>query len=265
MKVTFYGYNAFIIEAGDKKIAIDPGALFLYYFRMTTVIPEEQWPGITHIFVTHGDPDHYWHTDRVAKASGAPVIMNHTMIREINGKALALGPRAKGLGFTTEFERCVTLGVDEEVNVDGVSVTGLKATHGPLTLKIGPFSVMTMTPGPNERVGWGALGFHLQFDGLSIVNLGDTLLHAEEWSRIDKPDLLMIPIGGRVIRNTMDEAEALEAVKVIKPKLVIPCHYNCLGLFSRKYNPADDKAFKKSVEQAGFQCRILASGESIEI
>jgi L-ascorbate metabolism protein UlaG (beta-lactamase superfamily) len=28
MKIKFYGYNAFLIESGDKKIAIDPGALF---------------------------------------------------------------------------------------------------------------------------------------------------------------------------------------------------------------------------------------------
>jgi len=33
MKITFYGYNSFIIESGDKKIAIDPGALFFYWFR----------------------------------------------------------------------------------------------------------------------------------------------------------------------------------------------------------------------------------------
>jgi len=265
MKISFYGYNAFIIEAGDKKIAIDPGALFLYFFRMTTVIPKEQWPGITHIFVTHGDPDHYWHADRVAKASGAPVIMNHTMIRDINGKSLALGPRSKGLAFTAEFDRYVTLGVDEKVDIDGVSVTGLKATHGPLTLKIGPFRVMTVTPGPEERVGWGAIGFHMQFDGISIVNLGDTFLHAEEWSQIGSPDLLMIPIGGREIRNTMDEADALEAVKVIKPRLVIPCHYNCLGLFSRKYNPADDAWFKNSVIEAGYRCEILQVGQSLSL
>lgn len=28
MKITHYLYNAFIIESGGKKIAIDPGALF---------------------------------------------------------------------------------------------------------------------------------------------------------------------------------------------------------------------------------------------
>ena len=28
MKIQFYGYNAFLIESGDKLLAIDPGALF---------------------------------------------------------------------------------------------------------------------------------------------------------------------------------------------------------------------------------------------
>jgi len=41
----------------------------------------------------------------------------------------------------------------------------------------------------------------------------------------------------------------LQAVQIIKPKLVVPCHYNCLAFFSKKYNPADDKTFKKDVEE----------------
>ena len=71
MKIKHYLYNSFIAEWDDKKIAIDPGALFFYYFRLTTLIPKSEWQNISHIFVTHGDPDHYWHTDRVLKASGA--------------------------------------------------------------------------------------------------------------------------------------------------------------------------------------------------
>jgi len=31
MKITHYLYNTFIIKSGDKKIAIDPGALFFYF------------------------------------------------------------------------------------------------------------------------------------------------------------------------------------------------------------------------------------------
>ena len=75
MKITYYQYNAFLIEEGNKKIAIDPGSLFAYYFKFTTLIPKEEWKGVTHIFVTHGDPDHYWHVDRVAKESGAKIIL----------------------------------------------------------------------------------------------------------------------------------------------------------------------------------------------
>ena len=58
MKITHYLYNSFVIESGNKKLAIDPGAMFFYFFRLTTVIPKSEWKDITHIFVTHGDIDH---------------------------------------------------------------------------------------------------------------------------------------------------------------------------------------------------------------
>ncbi len=264
MKISFYGYNAFLINSNDKKIAIDPGALFFYFFRFTTLIPESEWKSITHIFVTHGDPDHYWHTDRVAEASSAPVICNKTMVRDIEGKPLMLGPRDKGLAFTTPFNKLHTLSVDETIELDGMSITGIKTTHGELILKLGPIS-KTVKPGPEERVGWGAIGFDIQLDGKRVVNLGDTLLHTKEWEAINNPDVLMIPIGGGAIHNTMDEREALQAVKIMQPKLVIPCHYNCPAFFTKKYNPADDRMFKEEVEKTGARCVILHQGESITI
>ena len=264
MKIRFYGYNTFLIESADKKIAIDPGALFMYWFRFTTLIPKSEWESITHLFITHGDPDHYWHADRVAKASNAPVICNKTMVREVNGKALMLGPRAKGVAFTTEFNHLNLLSVGETIELDGMSITGLKATHGELVLKIGPFT-KTVKTGPNERIGWGGMGFDIKLDGKRLVNLGDTLLHAKEWESIQEPDVLMIPIGGKVAHNTMDEAAAVQAVKIIQPKLVIPCHYNCPGLFSKSLNPADDQQFKKEVEEAGSQCIIMNIGDVVEL
>jgi len=264
MKITHYLYNAFVIESGDKKVAIDPGALFFYFFRFTTLIPKSEWCSITHIFVTHGDPDHYWHTDRVAAASGAPVICNKTMVKNIDGKALMLGPRAKGLAFTTSFINLHTLSVDETIQLDGMTITGIKATHGELTLNIGPFS-KTFIPGTNERIGWGAIGFEIQLDGKTIVNLGDTLLHENEWKTIKNPDVLMIPIGGSIKHNTMGEKEALLAVKIMRPKLVIPCHYNCPGLFTRKLNPADDAMFKREVEELGIECHIMHNGDEVEV
>ncbi len=264
MKITHYLYNTFVIESGNKKIAIDPGGLFFYFFRFTTVIPKSEWESITHIFVTHGDPDHYWHMDRVAKVSNAPVICNKTMVKNIGGKTLMLGPRDKGLAFTTPMEKLHTISVDETIQFDGMSITGIKATHGAITLKVGPLS-KTLKPGPEERVGWGAIGFNIKLDGKSVVNLGDTLLHEKEWQSIKNPDVLMIPIGGKTVHNTMDEKEAIQAVKIMQPKLVIPCHYNSPALFSKKYNPADDKMFKKEVEKMGIACHIMGNGDEIEI
>lgn len=264
MKISFYGYNTFLIKSGDKTIAIDPGALFFYWFRFTTLIPKSEWESITHIFITHGDPDHYWHADRVAEASKAPVICNKTMVMDVNDKALMLGPRDKGLAFTTKFNNLHTLSIGKTIQLDGMSVTGIKTTHGELVLKIGPFS-KTVKPGPEERVGWGAIGFEITLDSKRIVNLGDTLLHEKEWQSFNEPDVLMIPIGGKTVHNTMDVDEAVQAVKNMAPKLVIPCHYNCPAFFTKTYNPADDQLFKREVEKTGAKCAILGMGESIDL
>ena len=263
MKITHYLYNAFLIEEGDKKIAIDPGGLLLYFFRMTTLIPKTEWGSITHIFITHGDPDHYWHADRVAEASGAAVICNHTMVSKANGQALMLGPRSKGVKFTTLIRNVHAVGVGETIELNGLKVTGIKTTHGSLVLKVGPFS-KTVHPGPNERIGWGAIGFDIQLEGKHIVNLGDTLLEAE-WGTIPRPDVLMIPIGGKAVHNTMDEEDALKAVKQIKAAFVIPCHYNVPAFFSKAYNPADAEYFRREVEKMGSRCALLERGETVEI
>lgn len=264
MKIHFYGYNAFLVSSKDKLIAIDPGALFFYWFRFTTLFPKSVWKDITHIFITHGDPDHYWHADRVAQASHAPVIFNKSMLQEVNGQVLALGPRAKGMAFTTKFETTYPLSINETIEVDGMTITGVKATHGELLLKLGPFKKVIKT-GINQRIGWGAIGFDITLNGQRILNLGDTLLHEQEWDKFSEPDILMIPIGGKTTHNTMDENQAIQAVKRLKPKVVIPCHYNCPGLFSKSLNPANELKFKLDTESLGVRCIIMKAGDSIEL
>ena len=56
MVIKHYLYNAFIIEEGGKKIAIDPGQN-LWLLKFGSLIPKSEWESITHIFITHGDPD----------------------------------------------------------------------------------------------------------------------------------------------------------------------------------------------------------------
>ena len=123
----------------------------------------------------------------------------------------------------------------------------------------------TLYPGPGERVGWGAIGYEIELDGMRLVNLGDSLLERDAWRDVSQPDLLMIPIGGEVVGNTMDVKQAVEAVEMIQPKVVVPCHYNCPAFFTKRYNPANARAFKEEVEALGSRCVILSGGESLTL
>ncbi len=260
LRISYYEYNAFIIEYGGKRVAIDPGATFAYYFQFHSVIPKSIWPAVSHIVITHGDPDHYWFAHKMAKVSGAPVIMNRTMMKETPKGPKALGPRSRGLKFDWNLASPELFAPGETRNVDGIRFTAVKTTHGPLSLRMGPF-VKVEYPGPKERVGWGSLGFIMTWNGRTLVNLGDTLLEEEAWSSIVEPDVLMLPIGGKDAGNTMGVEEAIEAVRLMKPGVVIPMHYNLRALFTNKYCPADAQEFRAGIEKLGSSCIVLTPGD----
>ena len=67
--------------------------------------------------------------------------------------------------------------------------------------------------------------FHLMFDGLNIVHLGDlgqSKLTEEQVSQIGQTDILLIPVGGVY---TIGAEEASQVVSKIEPSFVIPMHY----------------------------------------
>ena len=66
--------------------------------------------------------------------------------------------------------------------------------------------------------------FIFELPGLNVVHLGDLghVLNDNEVSAIGKTDILMIPVGGG---PTIDPAAAIEVIKQLKPKVVIPMHY----------------------------------------
>lgn len=107
-----------------------------------------------------------------------------------------------------------------------------KRATSPLTLRLGCFT-KTLSPVPRERIGWGAIGFVVRFDGQGVVNPGDTLLEREAWKAIEPPDVLMAPVGGATAAN---------------------------GFFSRSANPADPERFRAQVEAIGSRCVVLEAG-----
>jgi L-ascorbate metabolism protein UlaG (beta-lactamase superfamily) len=262
MRITHYLYNAFLVEEGGIKVAIDPGQHFsLFDFR--SLIPEKEWPTVTHIVITHGDPDHHWQSDRVADASGAPVVCGVGLTKTENGKTLVIDPRGKELTSWVPFDNLHPLDVGDTLAIDGVTFEAVPAVHGPIEVSLLGFKIRRQ-PGPGERTGLGATGFKMSIGRQTVLNLGDSLLLGQ-WDEL-RPTVLMIPIGGLGQDTwTMDVDDALQAVERIDPETVIPCHYNVPFLWKRKIAVADDARFKREVEALGKRCCILGAGDVLTV
>lgn len=81
--------------------------------------------------------------------------------------------------------------------------------------------------------------FHLMFDNLDIVHLGDlgqSKLTEEQVAQIGSTDILLIPVGGVY---TIDSKAASDIVSQLEPKIIIPMHYKMEGL-KFELNPVDN-------------------------
>lgn len=72
-----------------------------------------------------------------------------------------------------------------------------------------------------KQNGW--LGFIVTVDGVRIYHAGDTDLIPEIGSL--EADIALLPVSGTYV---MTAEEAIEAAKIIKPKLAIPMHYGAI-------------------------------------
>lgn len=101
-----------------------------------------------------------------------------------------------------------------EYEVSGVAVTGIKSFHD---------------NSEGSEKGQNVI-FHLLFDGLDIVHLGDlgqTKLTEEQVAAIGQTDILLIPVGDIY---TIDAKVASDIVSQLEPKIIIPMHYKIDGL-----------------------------------
>ena len=219
--LTFYGQSTFVLAHGETRIVIDP------WFT------ENPWKTATaddidvqYILVSHAHGDHIGDAAGIAKRTGAKVISTSEITRMLGSQGVTnLHPMSIGGKWNFEF--------------GWVKVTN--AIHG------------------SGVAGGQAAGFIVNFYGKVIYFAGDTALFGD-MAYIGKANLdyALLPIGDNY---TMGPEDATEAVGLLKPKKVIPIHYNTNPLI--KQNPQD---YKKMVEtRYNIPVVIMNPGASITL
>lgn len=101
------------------------------------------------------------------------------------------------------------------------------------------------------------LGFLLGCENQSVFHAGDTDL-IDDFSEI-RADIALFPIGGTF---TMDCVDAVRAVKTMKPKYVVPMHFNTFKMIQQ-----DPNEFKQKIEKSVLKTKalVLKPGQKVKI
>lgn len=217
----FHGHACFSLTHGNISLLFDP---FFTGNPLTATNPED----ITcnYILVSHGHGDHLGDTVQIAKKTGATVITTAELAAQVGQQDCA--------------NISMHLGGKRTFDFGYVRIT--PAFHG------------AGVPGGH------AAGFIVNFFGKTVYFAGDTALFGDMalLGRLETIDYALLPIGDNY---TMGPADALEAVKLLTPRTVIPMHYNTWPLIAQS-----PEAFKAKVEaQLDIPVTIMAPGQSIEL
>jgi L-ascorbate metabolism protein UlaG (beta-lactamase superfamily) len=208
-KLTFHGHACFSIECDDgTALVIDP------FFEGNPVCDHDgSEVEADFILLTHGHADHLGDAIPLAERTGATIIATFEIATYMQGKGLATSPQSIGGGVYYPFGY----------------VRMTPALHGGMVELPGAEGFTTMPA-----------GFLVDLtSGQRFHHTGDTGLLADMGLLKGRVDVLVLPIGDRY---TMGPSEAVRAVELIEPSVVIPCHYNTWPPIEQ-----DGEAFKAAV------------------
>ena len=194
--------------------------------------------------------------------------LSHACFEIKNEKTILIDPFFKGNDLAPKYENNPDIILVTHEHYDHADISGFNSTivstpsfnsEDYVKMKIGEVKeidgVKIVMVEASHHQSQYASGFIIEIHEKRIYHPGDTYLEAIK-NRGDI-DIFLVPIGGHYTMNT---EEALEALKIVKPKLAIPMHFNTFDKIK-----ADPNEFKEKAEKLGFNVQILEIGHSIEI
>lgn len=224
VKLTYHGHAAWEIETSGVHVWLDP---YLGENPKAVVRPDQI--AADYIVLSHAHFDHLGDTEAIARRTGAKVIAQNELAKYLLAKGLEAEALQIGGSQDFPFGRVKLVPAFHSSSIDGVAI-GREA------------------------------GILLRdTDGVVLYHAGDTCLFSD-MALIGRAglDVALVPIGDKF---TMGPEDAAAAVDLLKPRLVVPMHYNTWDSIVQ-----DPHAWKAMVEaRTTAEVLVMEPGESREV
>lgn len=222
-QLTWLGHAAFLIQTDSHRLLIDP---FLTGNPQATIRADEV--GADYILLTHGHGDHLGDTPAIAHRTGATVIANYEIVTYLSSHHGIKNVSPQHLGG--------------EVRYPWGSLKLTLALHGSSL--------------PDGSYGGNPAGLLLRLPNATVYHAGDTGLFGDMALIGDEGlDVAILPIGDRF---TMGPRDALRALKLLRPNVVIPIHFNTFDAITQDIAPWVDEVVRANLATPV----LLAPGQS---